>query len=134
MKRTKYSEEQIIRILKEEESGAKTSDLCRQHGISDATFYNWKAYRNNVKLDFIRPGKSIENVYIKSFPGKLRDECLNDNWFLSLAAARETIEACRMDYNRQRPNSSLDNMTPWEFREKFEISQGLTPASLLRTT
>jgi putative transposase len=43
MKRTKYSEEQIIRILKEAEAGAKTSDLCRQHGISDATFYNWKA-------------------------------------------------------------------------------------------
>jgi len=92
------------------------------------------AYRNNVKLDFIRPGKPIENAYIESFNGKLRDECLNDNWFLSLDDARETIEAWRMDYNRQRPHSSLDNMAPWEFREKFEISQGLTPESLLRTT
>ena len=43
MKRKRFSEEQIIGILKEAEAGAKTQDLCRKHGISDATFYNWKA-------------------------------------------------------------------------------------------
>jgi len=79
------------------------------------------AYRNNVKLDFIRPGKPIENAYIESFNGKLRDECLNDNWFLSLNDAREIIEAWRIDYNRHRPHSSLDNLTPAEYVEKFEI-------------
>ena len=91
------------------------------------------AYRNNVKLDFIRPGKPIENAYIESFNGKLRDECLNDNWFLSLEDARKMIEAWRMDYNRQRPHSSLDNMTPCEFRENYDFSQGLTPGNLLQT-
>ncbi len=79
------------------------------------------AYRNNVKLDFIRSGKPIENVYIESFNGKFRDECLNDNWFLSLEDARKIIEAWRQDYNALRPHSSLNNMTPLEFREKFEI-------------
>jgi putative transposase len=96
-------------------------------------FDEW-AYRNNVKLDFIRPGKPIENAYIESFNGKLRDECLNDNWFLSLNDAREIIEDWRMDYNRHRPHSSLDNLTPAEYAEKFEIFQGLTPERLLKTT
>ncbi len=91
------------------------------------------AYRNKVKLDFIRPGKPIENTYIESFNGKLRDECLNDNWFLSFDDAREIIETWRLDYNRQRPHSSLDNMTPREFREKFDFSQGLTPENILQT-
>ena len=43
MKKSRYTEEQIIAILKQHESGVKTADLCREHGISDATFYNWKA-------------------------------------------------------------------------------------------
>ena len=43
MKRSKFTEEQIIGIVKEHEAGAKTTDLCRKHGMSDATFYNWKA-------------------------------------------------------------------------------------------
>ncbi len=92
------------------------------------------AYRKNVKLDFIRPGKPVENAFIESFNGKFRDECLNDNWFLSLEDARRIVEEWRLDYNRHRPHSSLDNMTPWEFREKFDFSQGLTPGNILRTT
>jgi len=83
------------------------------------------AYRNNVKLDFIRPGKPVENAFIESFNGKFRDECLNENWFLSLDDARSTIEAWRIDYNRHRPHSSLNNMTPMEYAEKFEIFDGL---------
>jgi putative transposase len=43
MKKSRYTEEQIIAILKQQEAGVKTADLCREHGISDATFYNWKA-------------------------------------------------------------------------------------------
>lgn len=43
MKRLRFTEEEIIAILKEQEAGAKTADVCRRHGISDATFYNWKA-------------------------------------------------------------------------------------------
>lgn len=70
------------------------------------------AYRKGVKLNFIRPGKPIENAYIESFNGRFRDECLNTNWFLSLKHAREVIEEWRKDYNEVRPHSSLKGATP----------------------
>jgi putative transposase len=75
------------------------------------------AYRKGIKLDFIRPGKPIENAFAESFNGRLRDECLNDNWFLSLKHAREVIEAWRKDYNTARPHSSLGGLAPQEFIE-----------------
>ncbi len=73
------------------------------------------AYHRGIKLEFIRPGKPIENAHIESFNGKFRDECLNENWFISLDDARRKIEAYRTDYNEVRPHSSLDNKTPTEF-------------------
>ena len=73
------------------------------------------AYRANVRLSFIRPGKPNENAYIESFNGKFRDECLNANQFLSIDDARSKIEAWRNDYNLRRPHSSLGHMTPGEF-------------------
>jgi len=73
------------------------------------------AYQRDVGLHFIRPGKPVENAYIESFNGKLRDECLNENWFTDLEDARSKIEAWRKDYNEVRPHSSLDNRTPMEF-------------------
>lgn len=73
------------------------------------------AYRTAVQLSFIRPGKPNENAYIESFNGKFRDECLNEHWFVSLAHARSVIEAWRIEYNTERPHSSLGNRTPEEF-------------------
>ena len=78
------------------------------------------AYRRGVKIEFIRPGKPVENCFIESFNGSFRDECLNEHWFTSLADARRTIERWRRDYNRVRPHSSLDNLTPKEFVEQAE--------------
>ena len=73
------------------------------------------AYQRGVKLNFIRPGKPVENAFIESFNGKLRDECLNEHWFTSIDHARQAIEEWRIDYNHDRPHSSLDNLTPEEF-------------------
>ena len=73
------------------------------------------AHRHGVKLEFSRPGKPTDNAFIESFNGRLRQECLNQNWFLSLADARETIENWRQDYNDYRPHSSLGQQTPSEF-------------------
>ena len=70
------------------------------------------AYDNKITLDFSRPGKPTDNPYIESFNGSFRDECLNVNWFLSLADAREKIANWRREYNEFRPHSSLDFKTP----------------------
>jgi putative transposase len=73
------------------------------------------AYRKGVKLNFIRPGKPIENAYAESFNGRFRDECLNTNWFMNIKHAREVIEEWRRDYNEVRPHSSLNDRTPKEY-------------------
>lgn len=76
------------------------------------------AYQRCVTLSFIRPGKPNENAYIESFNGKFRDECLNEHWFITMAQARRIIEAWRIEYNTERPHSSLDDLTPQEFAER----------------
>jgi len=70
------------------------------------------AYANRLALDFSRPGKPTDNALIESFNGRLRAECLNENWFLSLEDAKEKIEAWRIDYNEHRPHSALGNLPP----------------------
>jgi putative transposase len=69
---------------------------------------------HRVKLDFIRPGKPVDNCFIESFNARVRDECLNANVFVSLADARRKIEMWRVDYNEHRPPSSLGNRSPEE--------------------
>jgi len=76
------------------------------------------AYEHRIKLDFIRPGKPIENAVIESLNGRVRDECLNANVFVSLHDARQKIAAWRIDGNEHRPHSSLGELTPQEFTEQ----------------
>ena len=76
------------------------------------------AYRNGVALDFIRPGRPVENCFIESFNGRLRDECLNVEVFLSLDHARAKLLEWKLDYNEQRPHGSLNDLTPTEFAAK----------------
>lgn len=84
---------------------------------------DWWAYFNGVKLDFSRPGKPTDNAYIESFNGRLRQECLNEHWFLSLEDAQQRMDIWRKDYNEQRPHSALGQRTPKEF------AKILSPAS-----
>ncbi len=70
------------------------------------------AHQNNVALRQIEPGKPNQNAYVESFNGRLRDECLNERWFVSLAHARAVIEAWRREYNGERPKKALGGMTP----------------------
>jgi putative transposase len=78
-------------------------------------------------MDFIRPGKPVENGYIESFNGKLRDECLNVEVFFNLADARRKLYLWRRDYNHQRPHSALDDRTPAEFAAR-QLSTSLLVA------
>jgi putative transposase len=80
------------------------------------------AYERGVWLRFIEPGKPVQNAFVESFHGRLRDECLDRHWFLGLGDARQTVEAWRDDYNRARPHSALGYRPPVEFRRFFEES------------
>lgn len=77
------------------------------------------AYENGVELKLIQAGKPTQNAYIESFNGKLRDECLNEHWFHTLAHARAVIATWRKDYNEARPHSRLGYQTPAEAAEKL---------------
>jgi putative transposase len=78
------------------------------------------AMTNEVRLCFIRPGRPVENGFIESFNGRLRDECLNVEWFTSLDDARAKLANFREHYNRERPHSALADRTPAAFRNCTE--------------
>jgi putative transposase len=96
--------------------GLRPRSITVDHGteFQSRALEDW-AYRRGVPLDFIRPGKPVENAFIESFNGRLRDECLNVHQFASIAEAQQIIEAWRLDYNQRRPHSSLGHLTPNEF-------------------
>lgn len=80
------------------------------------------AYLHGVVLDFSRPGKPTDNAFIESFNSRVRQECLNQSWFLSLADAREKIETWRVDYNRVRPHSAIGYVPPAEYAQRGSVS------------
>ena len=77
MKRKRHTEEQIIAILKEHEAGAKTADVCRKHGISEATFYNWKAKYGGLEVSDAKRLKAVESENAKL--KKLLADAMLDN-------------------------------------------------------
>jgi putative transposase len=110
-------------------SGARVAryldDLALLHGLPEEivldngpegtsrAMFDWSE-RTGVRLRFIEPGKPVQNAFVESLNGKLRDECLNLHWFRSLRHAREEIERWRHHYNTERPHSALGYRTPME--------------------
>jgi len=148
MRKKTFSEEQIALALRDAETGTPVTEVCRKMGVSEQSFYRWKkkylgmgiaelrrlrqleeenrklkGIVADLTLDFIRPGKPIENAYIESFNGRLRQECLNQCWFSSLEDAKIKIEAWRIDYNEHRPHTSLGNKTPEQFESEWQLSR-----------
>ena len=87
MKRSRFTEEQIIGILREQEAGVPVADLCRKHGISSATFYKWKAKYGGLEVSDARRLKALEeeNARLK----KLLAESMLDNAILKDVAAKK---------------------------------------------
>jgi putative transposase len=104
MNRTLRALPQTIKVDNGSEFVSKVMDRC--------------AYQHGVELDFSRPGRPIGNAKIESFNGRLREECLNAHWFLSLEDAQRKIEAWRAFHNEVRPHTALNWLTPSEFARK----------------
>ena len=77
------------------------------------------AHRRGIALRLIEPGKPNQNAYVESFNGRLRDECLNEHWFMSIAHARTVIEEWRREYNTERPKKSLGGLTPDQYAKQL---------------
>jgi putative transposase len=92
------------------------------------------AVQEGVKLDFIRPGRPVENGYVESFHGRLRDECLNAEIFFSLADAQSKLNIWREDYNHQRPHSALGDRTPASFAAQHRKGEGRCSALPISNT
>lgn len=110
----------VIRILEAaivKHGTPRTLVLDNGPEFSSRAFLQW-AYSRNIELHFIDPGKPVQNCFVESFNGRMREECLNENWFRSLNEARLTIAAWKDHYNEVRPHSSLGNLTPAEYAEK----------------
>jgi len=82
--------------------------------LTSRRYLAWFA-EQKISAIHIQPGRPMQNGHVESFHGRLRDECLNTNWFLNLWDARRKISAWREHYNTRRPHSQLDYRTPEEF-------------------
>jgi putative transposase len=109
--------ERVVRVLHQVvEYRGKPSVIVVDNGpeFTSRALDTW-AYGRGIQLHFIQPGKPVQNCFIESFNGKVRDECFNEHWFVDLIDARSKIEAWREDYNEVRPHSSLGDVPPAEF-------------------
>jgi len=111
----------VVRVLDQlihERTTPKVIVLDNGPELTSQRLDQW-ADQHHVALQFIDPGKPIQNAFIESFNSRFRDECLNAHWFTSLADAQRLIEAWRLDYNQCRPHSSLGYQTPEEVHQRY---------------
>lgn len=87
--------------------------------MSSREFMDW-AYKNHIDVEYIQPGKPIQNAFVESFNSRFRDECLNEELFHDLNDAKKKIEKWRKYYNEERPHSSIGMKTPNAFEKEFE--------------
>ena len=116
--------ERVVRVLEQLATtrGLPKAIVCDNGPEFRGEALDQWADRRGVALQFIQPGKPIQNAFAESFNGRLRDECLNESWFVSVADARATIEAWRVDYNVARPHSGLADRTPEEFAKELRLT------------
>lgn len=101
--------------------------------LTSNAMLTWQQDRG-VEWHYIAPGKPMQNGFVESFNGRLRDECLNEHLFRSYRHAREIIEEWRIDYNLYRPHTSLGGLTPNEFATRSKADHNVNSASLQTRT
>jgi putative transposase len=97
--------------------------------LTSNAILTWQQERS-VEWHYIAPGKPMQNGFVESFNGRLRDECLNEHLFTSYRHAREIISHWRMDYNLSRPHTSLDGLTPTEYATWARTARNMNRANL----
>lgn len=118
---TSIGSRRVTRVLDRLIAERGSPQRIRSDNGPEFTSRAYLAWSLNQRIDLvhIRPGKPIENAYIESFNGRLREECLNVSWFRNLFDARRQIDAWRDYYNLHRPHSALNYRTPQEFALAF---------------
>ena len=112
---------QVVRLLEQIGSGRGLPKIIRTDNGKEfcgKAMLTW-AHKRGIALRLIAPGKPNQNAYIESFNGRLRDECLNEHWFTSLAHAQVVIEAWRREYNEERPKKALGGLTPAAYAKQL---------------
>ena len=97
--------------------------------LTSNAILKWQEDRK-VEWHYIAPGKPMQNGFVESFNGRMRDECLNEHLFDTLRHARHLIAAWRDGYNLNRPHSSLGGLTPWEYANRSIMDHNLNRANL----
>ena len=126
------SGQQVVRVLDQiclRRSRPKVIRTDNGKEFCGRAMLTW-AHEKGVALRLIEPGKPNQNAYVESFNGRLRDECLNEHWFVSLEHARTVIEQWRREYNEQRPKRSLGGLTPSEYARQLVRKTVTVTASL----
>ena len=111
---------EVLQCLSEKRGLPRTIRVDNGPEFISKVLDQW-AYLNGVELDFSRPGKPTDNAFIEAFNGRFREECLNENWFLSLEDARMKVKAWQEEYNKRRPHGALGNLSPEEFARVDEL-------------
>ena len=116
--------------------GAPAAITCDNGSEFTSRYFDSWAYFRKIDLDFIRPGRPVENAFIESFNGRLREECLSQNWFVDLFDVQAALAAWREDYNVSRPHTSLGGLAPVEYVAKLlagaEFEDDLLPGKLVQ--
>ena len=110
MRKSRFTESQIITILKAVEAGRTVKDVCREHGVT---------------LEFIKPGKPTQNGYVERFNRTYRTEILDYYLFSDLDEVRDITSRWMREYNEERPHESLGDLTPHEYRERATSPENL---------
>jgi putative transposase len=129
---TSIGGERVARVLGGlSDRGKRPQTIVVDNGpeFTSKAMLTW-AERRGVLLHFIEPGRPMQNAFIESFNGKLRTECLNQQWFLSLSEARERIETWRKSYNRERPYSALGYLAPHTYLQMWTWQPTSRPITL----
>ena len=114
-----YSEVEVLDQLVRVRGRPKSLRVDNGPEFAGRLLDHW-AYLSKVEVDFSWPGKPTDNAFIEAFNARLRAECLNASWFLSLADAQDRVEEWRVHYNEERPHSALGNLTPRAFANQSQ--------------